>query len=351
VADTGQGIPDSLRPQLFQAFSQAPGTTREGGTGLGLHISRQLAELMGGRIEFSSEPGKGSRFVFEAPFPLGNGHPKDSTFASPRAESARVASPAATEGPAVLIVEDHPMNRKVLEGMLALRGILPDAAENGVAALEACSRRSYDLILMDRHMPEMDGIECTRRLRTLQSAEAGGNGRRAVIVGVTADAMPGSRERCLEAGMDAMITKPILDRDLEEILTRWLGPSRDRGPDGPAEGDASAGGGEAETEWVDRSQLEEMNRWVRLHKPGFWQQAQEQFEESYRRQTQTIAAACSKGRFREAGEAAHSLKGVCLMLGLRHLGGKDTQRQRTIVVLHLGADRHQLMLEADMSDR
>jgi CheY-like chemotaxis protein/HPt (histidine-containing phosphotransfer) domain-containing protein len=333
VEDTGIGIADNAKEKLFQAFSQADAATafHFGGTGLGLYISQQIVEMMSGRIDFLSEPGKGSCFRFAAAFAVDVRDP---------AEIAR-SLPQPEEEPApdlrVLIVEDHPINQKVLEGLLSMHGLKADHASDGVEALNAFARKSYDLVLMDSHMPGMDGFECTRKLRERTSSE------RPVIVGVTADAMTGSRERCLEAGMDEMITKPIMERDLVRVLSRWKKEKEPEAPQWTATAPTAPSNGAVEAnDWIDFAQMEEMNAWILQYKPGFWDNARGQFDDAYRRQTRAIREACGAGRFQEAGEAAHAFKGVCMMLGFRRMGeicgsleamglGGDTLRWRELM--------------------
>lgn len=206
----------------------------------------------------------------------------------------------------ILLVEDHPINRRVLEGMLALQGLRTDAAGDGAEALEAFARGPYDLVFMDSHMPGMDGFECARRLRALAPSP------RPVIIGVTGDADAESRVRCLEAGMDDMIAKPIRDKDLRGAVARWFPANR------PAE---NAPGTERKDgkDWIDAAQVREMKEWIVRYNPAYFDQALHQFEESFTRLSDKIREAGSLGRFREAGESAHALKGICLTMGMNRM--------------------------------
>jgi signal transduction histidine kinase len=161
VEDTGAGIPEDAKDRIFQSFSQADeSTTRKfGGTGLGLSICKQLVELMGGRIGFRGRLGRGALFHFTVPMTV------DATEVKASAVVAKTPKKGRFKGCRVLVVEDMHINKIVLEGLLSFYGIEVDSASNGIEALEACSRKTYDLVLMDNHMPVMDGIECTRRLR------------------------------------------------------------------------------------------------------------------------------------------------------------------------------------------
>jgi PAS domain S-box-containing protein len=213
VADTGVGIPREVQSRLFQSFTQADASTtrRHGGTGLGLAISQRLAELMGGAIGFESEPGKGSTFWFTVRMPVGEG--------------ARITAPAPRQGrralafsAKVLLAEDNAVNQKVGALFLERLGCRVDLAANGLEAVRAVSSLPYDVVFMDCQMPEMDGFQATREIR--RKAPVGG--KRLVIVAMTANALTGDRERCLAAGMDDYIPKPVKMEDLERVLDNWL---------------------------------------------------------------------------------------------------------------------------------
>ncbi len=210
VADTGVGISRDASRRIFDPFTQADvSTTRNyGGTGLGLAISKQLVTLMGGTIDVESEEGKGSVFHFELPLAPGRmpqGRP------APALGLSRFPP-----GFEVLVAEDNPVNQKVTVKLLEKLGVRADVAVNGQLAVEAAARRRYHLILMDCQMPEMDGFTATREIR------AAGNGWRTPIVALTAGAMAGEREKCLEAGMDDYLSKPVQLSSLTEMLAKHL---------------------------------------------------------------------------------------------------------------------------------
>jgi PAS domain S-box-containing protein len=211
VQDTGIGITPEAMGRLFQSFSQADASTarRYGGTGLGLAISRRLAELMGGTLTASSEgPGNGSRFELDF-----------STTAAPTAADEAGEARKAASGPAlkdrglrVLLAEDNAMNQKLALRLLANMGVTADLAENGAAAIEAEARTPYDVILMDVQMPDVDGLDATRRIRAAAPAH------RPWIIAMTANAMEGDRETCIAAGMDDYLSKPIRPAELSAAL-------------------------------------------------------------------------------------------------------------------------------------
>ncbi|MCP4347633.1 MAG: response regulator [Desulfobacterales bacterium] len=200
VTDTGMGIPDELQSSVFDKFSQADESTtrRFGGSGLGLAICSQLVEMMGGTIGVESRPGKGSVFFFRLEFPY---EEEIRTSDSPEPE-IKEAVPRVCAN--VLLVEDNHMNQRVAAGILGRYGCAADIAENGNEAVERFQDKVYDIIFMDAHMPFMDGFEATKKIRTLEK-----DGCHTPIVAMTALAMEGDRERCIEAGMDDYISKPV----------------------------------------------------------------------------------------------------------------------------------------------
>jgi signal transduction histidine kinase len=222
VADTGIGMDAGTLSRLFKNFSQADSSTtrRYGGTGLGLVISKRLINMMGGEIQVRSELGKGSCFSFFV----------EADVCSPSAAATSLAALAENchngESPrnqpvlprwSVLLAEDNVINQKVARAMLADQGCTVDVAENGLRAVEMAGAKTYDLIMLDCQMPEMDGYEAAGAIRKLDEQH-----RRTPIIAATASAFKEDKERCLSAGMDDYISKPITKASLAAVLERWL---------------------------------------------------------------------------------------------------------------------------------
>ncbi|MBL8250524.1 MAG: response regulator [Candidatus Competibacter sp.] len=215
ISDTGIGIAADAQPYVFDAFAQAHNaiTRHYGGAGLGLAICKQLVALMGGDIGLDSAPGQGSTFWFRI------------ALARAAADTEEPGSPRSPPPPArfdarVLVVEDNPVNQEVARAILELLGCQADVAADGREAVEATARQRYDLVLMDCHMPVLDGFGATAEIRARERE----SGARLPIVALTANVVKGFREQCLEAGMDDYLSKPFDQAQLAALLNRFLKP-------------------------------------------------------------------------------------------------------------------------------
>jgi len=217
VEDSGIGIPEDKLPLIFDKFTQADGSVsrRYGGTGLGLAITRRLVELHRGEIRVQSQPGKGSTFAVDFVCLL-SAQPREAEASVVDFDSAAAAKPAQAAN-RILVVEDNQVNQKVVTTVLKKRGFEIELANNGEQALQKLEESmAFDLILMDIQMPVLDGLEATRRIRQDP------RWRDLPILAMTAHAMSGDRERCLDAGMNGYISKPVHPSHLLRVLSDYL---------------------------------------------------------------------------------------------------------------------------------
>lgn len=215
VRDTGVGIDEDALGRMFQPFTQADTSVsrKYGGTGLGLSICKRLVELMGGTIGVTSRVGQGSVFWFE--LDLGRGA---ALTASAEPPAAKADTTAARRARRVLVAEDNLINQKVAVKQLEKMGYQADAVANGLEAIEALKTLPYDLVLMDCQMPELDGYEASRRIRAMRDAPF----RTVPIIAMTANAIVGDKEKCLDAGMSDYVSKPVRPAELSEVIQRHL---------------------------------------------------------------------------------------------------------------------------------
>jgi signal transduction histidine kinase/DNA-binding response OmpR family regulator len=296
VTDTGIGIGETVRARLFQPFSQADSSTtrRFGGTGLGLSIVRRLAQLMGGDVRVRSQPGRGSAFTVTLILRAASAGQLAHT--SP----ALPSSPITDVGGRVLVVDDHPVNRQVLVSQLGLLGLTADIAIDGVEALALWQPGRYATVLADMHMPRMDGYALTAEIRRREAAIGTS---RTPIIAVTANAMHGEEERCLEAGLDGYLTKPVALARLSATLARWMQVAPPAEPTPPA---------------VDRAML---RSWLG-NDEAMLRSVLIEFLANARENAQEIETALASRDMTAVASAAHKLKGGALSVGahaLQHL--------------------------------
>jgi CheY-like chemotaxis protein/nitrogen-specific signal transduction histidine kinase/HPt (histidine-containing phosphotransfer) domain-containing protein len=309
VSDTGIGLTDEQRARLFKPFAQADSSTtrRFGGTGLGLSIVRRLAELMGGKVTVQSTAGRGS--VFTVTLAL-KAAPADSPLQGLLRPLAKPAVKAPhSERMRVLVVDDHPVNREVLVRQLDLIGIASDSANDGIEALEAWAAGHYSAVLADIHMPRMDGYELARRIRAAEAKRDRGSPR-TPIVAVTANAMKGEEERCIDAGMDAYLVKPVNIERLRATLERWV--AVDRGGNG---GDL-ASHGDAATDALDHSVLA---AWLGDDTAAI-ASLLNKFRDTATETHREIESTTRNGNLAALAAAAHKLKGAAQAVGAKGVG-------------------------------
>ncbi len=225
VRDTGIGLTEEQAARVFQRFEQADSSTtrRFGGTGLGLAICRQLAEAMGGTTGCRSKPGEGSRFWVELRLARVESQAPENAHSEAPAANAQMAKATTCEGRVILVAEDNVVNQRIIVRMLENLGARVDLAENGRIALDRFRSSQYDLILLDCHMPQMDGYETAIQIRNMEET---GRRRRTPIIAFTASVITNEVDHCLSSGMDTVLGKPVLGEELRKILFQWLPASR-----------------------------------------------------------------------------------------------------------------------------
>ncbi|MFO0843963.1 MAG: ATP-binding protein [Gemmataceae bacterium] len=291
VRDTGVGIAPERQRAIFEPFAQGDASTARthGGTGLGLTIASRLVELMGGRLSVSSEPGRGSTFAFAVPLEAAQLSPAPGLPAATRPE------PRAR----VLLAEDNTVNQQVLTLLLEKAGYLVGVVGNGREAVERLQREPFDLVLMDVQMPQMDGLRAARLIRQREKAVGG----HVPIVAVTANAVQGERQRCLAAGMDDYLSKPVRGSELFAVVGRLLG---DRAA--PAEASAPAPAGEPV--WV--APLVAMG----FDRPAVAKLART-FLDTVPPRLEALRQALAQGQAEQVRQTAHSLKGSLAVFAAR----------------------------------
>jgi len=318
VTDTGIGIPPDLRNRLFQSFSQIDSSTtrKYGGTGLGLAISRQLAERMGGSVGVKSAEGKGSTFWFTAVFEKSEGKMLNGECAMVNEGKKQSVphSPLKNQHTLrILLAEDNLFNQKVALAMLKKHGLSADIAYNGKDAVEALRNKIYDLVFMDMQMPEMDGITATRLIR---SPDSGVLHPQVPIVAMTANATQEDRQKCLEAGMNDYISKPLDQNRILSVISSVCAEERDH----PSELNGIPAGyvhisPDLRTEIFDFQDF--------LHRMGGNEALVKEFISnvpvSLSENINRLKTALGKGNSAEIRLHAHSIKGMCANISAKRL--------------------------------
>ncbi|HKQ84563.1 MAG TPA: ATP-binding protein [Steroidobacteraceae bacterium] len=301
VRDTGIGLSPQECAGLFQSFSQADASTtrKYGGTGLGLAISKQLVELMGGSIRVDSKPGAGSTFTFIVRMARGNGTASGRIDVGGDEQSIR----AALSGMRVLVVEDNKINQQIARELLSRVGVVVTIAGNGLECLEVLARDTYDAILMDVQMPVLDGLETTRAIRERLRLTA------LPVIAMTANAMEGDRQRCIAAGMNDYLPKPIEAEALLAALARWAVV--------PAQSSHATNDSPAHAASVTAS-LPRVTPGLNLEgamknaddDPAFLRELLRQFAGDHHDDAQLIAHAIAANELDRARRISHTLKGI-----------------------------------------
>lgn len=298
VRDTGIGIPTALQQKLFQPFSQI--TSSPEGTGLGLAISKKLSEMMGGGLKVESEENRGSTFFFTFV-----GMEKEATLLQHRQPFVIDHHLAERLPLKILTADDNPVHQKVSSLMLAQMGYHTDLCSNGQQALASQTQRQYDLIFMDMQMPIMNGLESARKIRELNSS----NSRKPVIIALTASAVKGDRERCLDAGMNDILTKPVLLEQLQSAILRWwnLAPT------------ALKPAASQEAIKSDSAQIPLLAHLPPASRREILTQLVQTFLEDSPSRVQAIVKAVPAQDWDSLRHEAHTLKGACSLMGLANL--------------------------------
>ena len=342
VADTGIGIPSNMGTALFEPFAQVapPTDTSQRGTGLGLAISKQLVELMGGQIGFDSQPGVGSTFWFTCPLERGEarlgskgGAAESEATTAPAGTSTDAAPPAAR----VLLVEDDGATQMVMQSLLTCAGYDVDTAGTGAQALPMISTGAYDAVLMDYHLPDIDGCEMTRRIRRLESDE-----RWVPVIGVTASTSVQELQHGVASGMDDHLCKPVQEVELRHVLARWVAV-----PD--ADDDMGGQGGSPHLD-IDRLAL--LSAAGRAGGPALVAQLITLYRDDARTNLRELRHAVESGDRADVENLAHRLRGSSGNLGaagIAHLASGVEQAARDDRLADAGPSLRRLEIEARLA--
>ncbi|MTJ81447.1 MAG: response regulator, partial [Telmatospirillum sp.] len=362
VEDQGIGIAPEKLPTLFDSFTQADVSTtrRYGGTGLGLAITRRLVHMMGGEVGVESREGQGSLFWFTARLQRGSGLLEQRP--DPAFRDAEELLRRDFGGVRLLLVEDNPINREVALELLQRVGFAVDTAENGRLALAAVAAETYQLVLMDMQMPEMDGLEATRMIRTMPG------GAELPILAMTANAFEEDRQICLDAGMDDFISKPVVPESLYSTLLYWLSPPDADGrrgrPGREPRGDRAGGRFAASSGTLVESSREDGIPPDLTGLPGLtppaaliavipikeYRRLLRMFAQSHSGDMAQMSDMLARGAIADARKLAHGLKGVSATLGAHRISGLAAQLESELCRPDAdGADDLILLCEGELA--
>jgi CheY-like chemotaxis protein/two-component sensor histidine kinase len=319
VTDTGIGMDEATMQRLFRRFSQGDESRsrRHGGTGLGLEISRSLARLMGGDVTVKSVPGEGSSFTFRLPLQLVTSAPRPAALLQAAADT----SGSGMGSLRVLVAEDHPVNRQYMAALLEGMGHQAFFAGNGLEAVHAIREQRFDIVLMDLHMPLLDGVGATLSIRALPDGAAA----TVPIIALTADAFAQTRERCLMAGMNDFLAKPVSPERLSAMFRRLFGgaAAADAAPASATDAPAA----EAIPVVLDRVTLDAALRAMPRERLAYLLAS---FFEQGPDMVQRLRVALRDGQALDLRVNAHAARGAALNFGLSALA-------QTAQALHEGA--------------
>lgn len=307
VRDTGPGIAADVQKQLFQPYRQESANTARlyGGTGLGLSICRRLADLMNGEIGLDSAPGRGSTFSLTLTLPVSDAPPVQTAapFSDAGVDKAQRLGDGGATAPRVLVVDDHPINRNLLNRQLTLLGLRVDTAHDGRAALSMWQTGTFALVITDCHMAEMDGYALTDAIRTI---EANKRLARTPIIGWTANAREEDERLCYAAGMDDRLVKPVRLSQLRRTLARWLPAAETPARRGRPSTRAPA----ADAPPIDLEVLREV-----VPEPAEQRELLHEFQSHLSAEHATLMASLERGELADVERGAHRLKGACRVVG------------------------------------
>ncbi len=322
IRDTGIGISAALQKELFKPFAQADGsTTRKfGGTGLGLVICKQLAEMMGGEIGVESKPEQGSMFWFTICFEKTTSQDIVQPVQTEHKFTPATGVLTATSSLHILIVEDNKINQKVAVQILDVVGIQADVAENGERALAALAEKKYAIVFMDCQMPVMDGFEATAHIRKNEEGK-----KRTVIIALTANALQGEKEKCLLAGMDDYLAKPVRPNDVYAMIEKWkpgtfAQTKQDAAPLSDV-ADVHIQEEIASLPSVDHNILKQLQKISKSNNPDFVPSLIKIFFESIPQNIILMTGYIQSVDTTPLVELAHATKGMCASLGIMHMFG------------------------------